>query len=294
MLAAIVGGSVVLQGHILRTAAAASVRSCPPESTFYAAVHRAQRRAPIDTAVALPSKLSATGEVVGRTLALRVAGSLVKQVDLAPESFASEPVGNVVVYGQVDGRNGSNIRAYDVETGCDFALFASTNVAVRGALVSAGLDALYVHSVAVGNRADRGIERIDLTTGSSRLAIPPLAAAEPFGITFATGLRWSAAGDELAVQSCGIHACRTRVLDPTTGDIQLADQPHGQLIGLTADRLFAFDTCDEMPCPLESVDRSSGSVTKLGIDAFAARLELVAGSPVLVADTPAGSREIKP
>jgi hypothetical protein len=201
-------------------------------------------------------------------------------------------VANVVVFGQYDATRGSTVRAADLESGCEFALFSSSD-AVRSAIIDTALASLYVHAVAA-DRSDRGVRRIDLATGVSRVAVPPIAASDAFGATFATLLRWSLAGEDLAIQSCGFEACRTRVLNAAGGTLQTADRPHGQLVGLTRDLLVAFDTCSTLPCALESVDRTSGAISSLGIDAFSAELELVAGSPLLVADTPAGTKEIRP
>jgi hypothetical protein len=291
-LAALVVGAMI-PGRALVIGASAAVRSCPPANSFYSAVHKAPRKDPFAMVVDPQAKLSSTGEVIGRTLQLNAGGSLLRQFDLAPESFAAQPVANVVVFGQYDATRGSTVRAADLESGCEFALF-STPDAVRSAVIDTALASLYVHAVAAGDRSDRGVRRIDLATGASRLAVPPVAASDTFGATFATLLRWSLAGDDLAIQSCGFEACRTRVLNPTAGTLQAADRPHGQLIGLTKDLLVAFDTCPDLPCALESVDRASGAISSLGIEAFSADLELVGGSPLLVADTPAGAKEIRP
>jgi hypothetical protein len=225
---------------------------------------------------------------------LTVADAIQRRIDLVPESFATAPVSNVVLFGQNESSRGSTVRAIDLENGCEFVLFA-TDEAVRSATIDPGLDALYVHSVGAADRADRGVRRVDLASGASSVVVPPVGAAEPLGITFATKLAWSIAGDELAVQSCGIVACRTRVLDVATGSIQsFADPPHGTLVGLTSDKLFAFDVCPGLPCALESVDRATGKVARIGIDAFSAELLQKAGKPVLRAETPAGTREIRP
>lgn len=293
VVAAILAGSVALPNRLIAgPATAASARSCPANN-FAATVGSAPRKAPIAAQVELRPQLGARGEITGRTLVVTVAGSVQRRIDLAAESFAAAPVANVVVFGQNEPSAGSKIRAIDLETGCEFALFA-TDEAVRSATVDPGLRALYVHSVDAADRADRGVRRVDLANGASTVVVPPVGAAEPFGITFATRLVWSVAGDELAVQSCGIAACRTRVLDTATGRIQTFNPPHGELVGLTQDKLYAFDVCPGLPCALESVDRATGKVVRIGVDVYFAELIQRAGKPVLVAETSGGTKEIRP
>jgi hypothetical protein len=238
-------------------------------------------------------RFGSRGEIAGQTLILTVAGTAQRRIDLAAESFVAAPIANVVVFGQNDPSAGSRVHAIDLESGCDFALFA-TGEAVRSATVDPGLRFLYVHSVDAADRADRGVRRVDLVSGASSLVVPAVVAVEPFGITFATKLGWSIGGDELAVQSCGIAACRTRVLGTATGKLQSFDPPHGQLVGLTSDKLYAFEVCPGLPCAIESVDRGTGKVARIGVDAYSAELIEREGKPVLVAETPAGTKEIRP
>lgn len=294
VVAAILAGSVVLPNRLIAgPATAASARSCPTNG-FAAAVGSAPRKAPITAQVEMRPQLGAKGEVTGQTLVLSIAGAVQRQIDLAAESFATAPVANVVVFGQNKPAVGSSVRAIDLENGCEFALFATTE-AVRSATIDADLHALYVHSVNATDRADRGVRRVDLAGEPSRVVVPAVEPAQSIGTTFATKLAWSVAGDELAVQSCGIAACRTRVLDVATGGIQsLSDPPHGELVGVTRDSLFAFDVCSGLPCALESVDRATGKVARIGVDAYSAELTQQAGEPVLRVETPAGTTEIRP
>lgn len=293
VVAAIALGSTVLPGRLATRVSAASIRSCPPQTGFVTSVTKATRKEPISAQVDLRPKIGQAGDEVGQTLAVRAGTTELRSFALSAESFATAPVANVVIFGQRDS-SGSKVRAVDLETSCEFSLFATTD-AVRSAVIGPSLDTLYVHSVAAGDRADRGIRRIDLGTGTSRVVVPPLPAAEPFGTTFATLLRWSLAGDELAVQSCGMALCRTRVLDVASGRIQtLADPPHGQLVGATADRLLAFDVCPGRPCPLLAIDRSTGAAAELVDDAYSAALSNIGGTAIVVVDTPSGKKEIRP
>jgi hypothetical protein len=294
MVVAMLAGSVALSNRLIAgPAAAASARSCPT-GNFARAVGSAPRTVHLSAHVEMEPRLGGRGEMAGQTLVVTVAGTVQRRIDLAPESFASAPVSDVVVFGQTELSVGSQVRAIDLDTGCEYELFA-TREAVRSATIDAGLRALYVHSVGAADRDDRGVRRVDLASGESSLVVPPIAAAEPFGVTFATRLAWSLAGDELAVQSCGMEACRTRVLDTATGRVQsFVDPPHGELVGFSTEKLFAFDVCSGLPCALESVDRATGKVARIGFDAYSAELSQQAGKPVLVAETPNGAKEIRP
>jgi hypothetical protein len=293
VVAAITLGSTVLPGRLATRVSAASIRGCPPQTSFVTSVSKGIRKDPIEVHVNLRPKIGQAGDEVGQTLALRAGTSELRSFALSAESFAAAPVANVVVFGQRDS-SGSKVRAVDLETSCEFSLFATTD-AVRSAVISPGLDTLYVHSVTASNRADRGVRLVDLGAGTSRVVVPPLPAAEPFGITFATLLRWSLASSELAVQSCGMALCRTRVLDVASGRIQtIADPLHGQLVGATADRLVAFDVCPGRPCPLLAIDRSTGAATRLVDDAYSAAISNDGDAAIVEVDTPSGRKEIRP
>lgn len=270
----------------------AATRPCPPASGFVAAVSSSARRAAIDAQLKLATSLGSSGEVSGRVLAVSTsAGS--RSIALATESFAAAPVANVVVFGQADAA-GSRVRAVDLETGCEFSLYSTTD-AVRSAVIDAGLDALYVHAVSAADRSDRGVRRVDLATGASRVVVQPLAASSAFGITFATLLRWSLEADALAVQSCGFAACRTRVLSLGSGAVATySDTGQGEIIGLDRAKVFAFQPCHDRPCALQSIDRKTGQVETIEVDAYAASVAEVGGATVLSVDTPAGTKEIRP
>jgi hypothetical protein len=85
------------------------------------------------------------------------------------------------------------------------------------------------------------------------------------------------------------------VLDTATGRVQsFVDAPHGELVGFSTEKLYAFDVCPGLPCALESVDRTTGKVATIGVDAYSAQLSQRAGRPVLVAETPDGAKEVRP
>ena len=219
----------------------------------------------IDAQPRLTISLSAKGEVTGRVLTLNTAaGSRTK--NLAAESFASAAQSNVVVFGQSDAIAGSTVGAIDLQTGCEYSLWSSSDVA-RSALIDPSLQNLYVHMVKAGDRSDVGVARVAIASGAAATALPALAATAPFGVTFSTSLRWSLDGDGLAVQSCGLAACRTRVLELAGGAIEtFADEAQGQIIGLTAGELVTFDACPDLPCSLAAVDRPTKSKTDFDVD----------------------------
>jgi hypothetical protein len=285
-------GSVLLPSALLAGGGSAA-RGCPAPTAFAQAVASSARAAEIDGQLRLTASLSAKGEVTGRVLAVNTAGGA-RTKSLASESFASAAQSNVVVFGQSDAASGSTVGAIDLQTGCEFSLWTSADV-VRSAVIDAALRSLYVHAVKAGDRADLGVQRVDVLTGTTAVAVPPLAAASPFGVTFATSLRWSLDGDGLAVQSCGIAACRTRVFELASGAIEtFADTGQGQIVGLTAAKVVTFDACPDLPCGLAAIDRPTGGQTHFDVDAYGATLGEDAQGAVITVVTAAGTKEIRP
>lgn len=238
--------------------------------------------------------LDSNGAVAGRRLRVAAASGRLLDLSLPAESFVAEPVGDVVVYGFHDAKHGSTVRAVVGASGCETLLARPTEV-VRRAVLDATGNQLYVHSVSRQGRRDLGVSRHELATGESSRAVEPLPPDDAFGPTFATNLRWSIDGAALAVQSCGGTRCRTRVLDVATGGLQTyAGEGHGDLIGLTARALLAFDACDWAPCPLLSIDRETGEPRELSGEALSASLTVRDGRPVADVQTPAGYVEVWP
>ena len=166
---------------------------------------------------------------------------------------------------------------------------------MRSAVIDAALHSMFVHTVKAGDRTDLGVQRVDLGSGTTAVALPPLAAASPYGVTFATSLRWSLDRDGLAVQSCGIAACRTRVLELAGGAIEsFADTSQGQIVGLTAAKVVTFDACPDLPCGLAAIDRPTGGRAPFDVDAYAATLGEDAQGPFITVVTAAGTKEIRP
>jgi hypothetical protein len=292
IIACIGAGSAVLPATLVADTGLAA-RACPLATAFSQAVASSARGPAIDAQVRLSSTLSAKGEVTGRVLTLNTAAGS-RSKNLAAEAFASAAQSNVVVFGQADVSTGSTVSAIDLQSGCEYLLTSSSDV-VRSAVIDPSLQALYVHSVSAADRSDLGVRRTDIASGSNTAALPALAAAAPFGITFTTSLSWSLDGDALGVQSCGLAACRTRLLQLADGAIDtFSDEAQGQIIGLTAGKLVTFDECPGLPCGLSAIDRSTKTKTDFDIDAYGATLDEDALGAVITVVTAAGTKEIRP
>jgi hypothetical protein len=258
-----------------------------------AAISRAANTArAAEASVRGEAQLSALGELTGRRLSLQTAAGISVDVTLPPESFVAPATGNVVVYGLNSAASGSEVHAIDLATGCDLILARPVGI-VRSALLDQAGSALFVHAVTGAGRHDAGITRHDLATGATVPAVPALPASELFGLTFGTELRWSLDGSSLAVQSCGIGYCRTRILDTATGAVETVDEPgHGPLVGLTARTLFVFQELHVLPSPLLAIDRQSGLLTRVAEEVFDASLAQVGTNAVLTIETTAGKLEV--
>lgn len=238
------------------------------------------------------AQLSGAGEMTGRRLNLKTSAGVPVGVTLPSESFVAPATGNVVVYGMSSAATGSEVHAVDLATGCDIVLAKPAGV-VRSAKLDPRGTSLFVHAVTAAGRRDAGVTRHDLATGATSLAVPALPASDHFGPTFGTELRWSLDGRSLAVQSCGISLCRTRILDTTTGVVETADEPgHGPLVGLTARTLFVFEDLHGLPSALLSIDRHSGLLTRVHEEVFDASLAQAGSNAVLTIETAAGIREV--
>jgi hypothetical protein len=291
MLAVIVPTAIAAGPPLPSPGAPAACPSFEP-----AAVARAATGGAVAPRVKSETVLDAVGEMTGRQLSVQGARGRgpALTVSLPAESFAAPARGTVVVYGWHRPESGSEIHALDADSGCG-ALLARPPDVVRSAVLDPSGTSLYVHSVAAGDRRDLGVTRYDLAAGTSSPALEPLSPSETFGPTFATELRWSLEGHELAVQACGFSACRTRVLEVADHDVQAYEGAgHGAIVGLTETDLFVFDRCHWAPCALLAIDRASGSTRTLVDEAFGATLTLQDGKPMLTVDTAAGTHEVVP
>jgi hypothetical protein len=238
------------------------------------------------------AQVSAGGELTGRRLDVRASTGVTVAVTLPPESFVAPAAGNVLVYGKSSAGGGSEVHAIDLASGCDLVLAMPAGI-VRSARLDAAGTSLFVHAVTGAGRSDAGVTRHDLATGTTSEAVPPLPVSEQFGPTFGTELRWSLDGRSLAVNSCGISHCRTRILDTVTGQLETVDEPgHGPLVGLTAQTLFVLEDLHGLPSALLAVDRQSGVLTRLHDEVFDASLEQAGANALLTFETAAGVREV--
>lgn len=234
------------------------------------------------------------GVFTGRRLIVQPRAGLPSQIALPAESFVAPPIGDVVVYGSHKSATGSEVRAISLQDGCH-ALLARPDHVVRSAVLDPSGKALYVHAVSAIDRRDMGVTRHDLSSGTRGVVVAPPSASDAIGPTFATELRWSVEGDALAVQSCGYSACRTRVLDVATGEVQAFDNPpHGQLVGLTAGTIYALEAGHSAPCSLLAIDRAGGPTTSVFNDALSASLVVDARGPLLRVESHAGVQDIRP
>lgn len=274
-------------------ARAAAAPSCAANTGLAVAAAAVARGAP-PVAPRVADIIGARGEFTGRRLTVATGRGALVGFDLPAESSVAPAVGNAIVYTAAADRR-SEVRVIDVETGCDFVVARPADIA-RSAVLSAGGAAVYVHSV-TGARADAGVTRYDLDgSDEPAVVVPPLQADERFGRTFGTQLALSADGGTLAVQSCALHACRTRLLDVASGRIQTFDDDgQGAFIGVDQEHLVTYSDCTGLPCAVVSIDRATGASEVLAEEAWSA--SLVAGSgrrTVVSIETAAGIAEVAP
>lgn len=249
----------------------------PPECFGDAPLHDIQARAARSSGLVkageapwfrLDPVLDATGTLVGQRMVVgRVDGVGERSLALAPESFAAGPFGAIVLAGTDDG-SGSRLLAVDVVAGCATVLDTSNDV-IRRATISPDGRSVFEFRVDRRSRTDLGIWRTHLDRdGTANPFIPAIGADGRFGQTWSTEFLWTVDGTELAIQSCGEAACRTRVVDPATGALHQLDEPDlGPAVGLADGRLVSYLDCRGLPCPIVAVDLSSGARRTLAPDA---------------------------
>lgn len=186
-----------------------------------------------------------------------------RRLALDAESFAAGPFGGTVLVGTDDGRR-SSLSLVDVARGCAWALGDSGDV-VRTATIAPDGATLFEFRVDRRSRADLGLWQrpLDGSRPASR-TLAPIVADPRFGPTWLTDLAWNEDGGSLAIQSCGELACRIRILDIASGDVQLvADPGMGDLVGVSGGRLVAHHACIGLPCPLLSRNLADGTTIVL-------------------------------
>ena len=235
------------------------------------------------------------GRLVGQRLAVGVAGAgRPRTLALPGESFAAGPFGRAVLVGADDGRS-STLSLVDPAAGCARIVATSADV-IRRATITPDGTTLVETRVARESREDLGVHARSLHgAASDRPLLPPIGADARFGPTWTTELAWSVEGDRLAVQSCGALDCRTRILDPATGGVDMIDEPGlGDMVGLGAGRLIVHGACGGLPCPLLAVPIDGGPVET--VDDAAGQAVLTVGSdgrPFLVHESGPDGAQIR-
>ncbi len=284
------GGALVPAALAAHVAAGNACASLSAAVAGRAAAHRPAGRA---AHVAVGLQLNRSGELIGHLLDLTTSRGETEAVALPPESAISAPLGSVVVYTSAPGNGPSEVHAVSLETGCDTRLALRPDIA-RSAVLDPDGTAVYVHAVSRADRSDAGVTRIELDSGRQELVVPPLPPSDEFGPTFGTELHWSTTGAALAVQSCGMSDCRTRVLDVGSGTVATFDAPgRGEFIGLTPAHLISYADCSGLPCDVLSTDLASRETTLVATDADSAALETDdPGHPLLHIESTAGIVEV--
>lgn len=229
----------------------------------------------------MDARLDHAGALQGQRLALGVDGDRSSwTMDLPAESFAAGPFGRAVLVGSDDG-SASRLEVADVAGECSWAVAQESDV-IRRATIDPTGTTIYEMRVDRATRADLGIWSRPLDGSSPAVRVlEPIAADDRFGRTFATELGWELSRSKLAVQSCGEAACRTRVFDPTTGNVQTVARPDlGVLVGFEGDVLVTYAACPGLPCPIVGTDLTTGTRSVL----------TDAGAVAVMVGTPDGPR----
>ena len=220
--------------------------------------------------------LDRAGTLAARRLTTGIAGGPSRQLDLAPESFASGPVGGLVLAGEDDGTV-SRLRLLDPARGCATAV-ADEPAVIRSAVMDPDGRSIVEHRVDRTTRVDLGVWRRTIGGVAVRL-LDGLEADPELGPTFTTDLLVAADG-RIVVSSCAVEACRVRVLDPATGAVDHV-RDSGPGLGVTGDSVVVRAACPGFPCPVEAVDLGTGRRVTLAEGAGTAMLGGPAGTDLV-------------
>lgn len=211
----------------------------------------------------LDPELGRDASLVGQRLSLgRIGDPDVRIVALPAESSVSGPVGSLVAIAADDG-HASELSLVDLAAGCRSVVGREDSV-VRRLAVDPSARWLLEARVDRATRTDLGIWRRPLDGGVAARLVAPLERDPRFGRTFSTELSWDLEGRRLVVESCGPLACRFRLVDPDSGAVTLAADPLvSGLVGVSANRIVAFESCRGLPCPLVSLDATTGRRTRI-------------------------------
>jgi hypothetical protein len=228
--------------------------------------------------------LDADATLAGQRLEVGLQGGRSRFVALPPESFAAGPFGRLVLVGSDDGRV-STLRTIDASASCA-RLIAQASSVVRRAVIDPAGTTVYEFRVDRATRRDLGVWRRPLAGGRDDQVVEPLPADARFGRTFSTELAWSLEGDRLVVQQCGVTSCRTRLVDPGTGRVTMIALPElGELVGVADGHVVAYAACRGLPCPILSLEASTGRTAVVAEEAGLARLVPTDDGPRVIHET---------
>lgn len=261
---------------------------CLPGAGFVAAAASRAAGAPPP---AVRSRVDERGVFIGREIAFTARQREIGLL-LPPESFVGSPIGDEFVYTEATGGH-SEVHAVELSSGCDALVVRPTGI-VRSAVLDPTGSSVYVHTVTNPDRNDAGVARYAVDGSGSELVVPPLPNDAAFGPTFGTQLGWSTDSAALFVQSCGIEACRTRLLDVPTRSISTFDGPgQGSVIAVTPKHVVTFGDCTGLPCSVLAIDRSSRATTTLADDAWSTSIAVARdGAGTVRIETAAGIVEV--
>lgn len=227
------------------------------------------------------------GILVGWDLVTTAPGVRAASLRLPPESAVRGPVDGLLAVVEDDGTE-SMVSLVAPSLACRQEVGRREEVA-RQAIWVPSLGALAVHSVQRADRSDAGTWLHDPRGHTApRRLVPPLAPgdalSEEVGSVWSTELILASSGDQLAVQSCGAHVCRTRIVPLAGGPVQMpVQQPDGPIVALVETRLVGFQACAGLPCPLLASRLDGAGTITLAEDVTSATALQLGGRLVVVA-----------
>lgn len=232
----------------------------------------------------LDPDLDGKGWLVGQRLTIgSLDGDVRHRIDLAPESFASGPVGDLVLVGSDDER-ASRLQVVDPVRGCATDL-ATESAVIRSAILGPDARSVLEHRVNRTTREDEGIWQRPRDGQPARRVLAGLPPDPAFGPTFSTDLRLTPDG-ALLVASCGEARCRVRVLATDTGSVHSV-QPTGPVLGATSDEVITYGICPGLPCEIVATALSDGH-RRVVLPAAGLAAMPADGSPEVIFETSAG------
>lgn len=225
----------------------------------------------------LGTVLDASGTLVGQRLEAGIRGTAIRR-DLPAEASVAGPFGSAILVTSDDGRV-STVDLVDIRSGCGREVDRASSV-IRRATIDVVTRTIHEHRVDRDSRASLGIWRRGAGAPVAVRILEPLADDPAIGPTFSTELTWSIDRSRLVAQSCGSAACRTRIVDPRGGPVQVvADRSLGEIVALVGDRLVTYGACRVLPCPLVSTSLADGSRISIAAAAGLARAVATDGDP---------------